>query len=99
RRRGRRRTTDAPRVWPGFVSALCRDRHGALWIGGNGQLGRLEGATLSMRGAAEGGPARQVRTIAEDATGTLWVSGVGGPVVRWEGGRFVRPAVLNGFKG
>jgi signal transduction histidine kinase/ligand-binding sensor domain-containing protein len=88
-----------PGIWPGFVSALYRDRRGALWIGGNGQLGRLEGGTLTMRGAAEGVPARQVRTIAEDATGTLWVSGVGGPVVRWEGGRFTRPAVLQGFKG
>ena len=88
-----------PGLWKGWVSVLYRDRHGGLLIGGNGELGHLEGGVLTVRTAADGLPARQVRAIAEDASGALWVSGVGGPVVRWESGRFVRPAILRGFKG
>jgi signal transduction histidine kinase/ligand-binding sensor domain-containing protein len=87
-----------PGLWKGWVSALYRDRHGSLWIGGNGELGHLEGGKLSVLTAADGLPARQLRAIAEDGTGTLWVSGLGGPVVRWENGRFVRPANLRGFR-
>jgi signal transduction histidine kinase len=87
-----------PGVWRGAVMALYRDRRGALWIGGNGELGRLEGGKLSVLGAADGLPARQVRAIAEDASGALWVSGIGKPVVRWEGGQFVRPSMLRGGK-
>jgi signal transduction histidine kinase/ligand-binding sensor domain-containing protein len=87
-----------PGLWTGAAAALYRDRQGALWIGGNGELGRLEGGRLTRFGPADGVPAREVRAMAEDAAGSLWVTGVGGPLVRWEGGRFVRPAMLRGLR-
>jgi signal transduction histidine kinase/ligand-binding sensor domain-containing protein len=87
-----------PGIWKSATPALYRDRHGGLWIAGNSELGHLEAGKLTIFTAADGLPGRQVRAIAEDGAGTLWVSGLGGPVVRWENGRFVRPASLRGFR-
>jgi signal transduction histidine kinase/ligand-binding sensor domain-containing protein len=77
--------------WPRFVTGLYRDRGGALWIAGNGELGRLAGG-LNVFRPEQGLPATQLRAVAEDARGTLWVSAVGG-LVRLENERFV-PARL-----
>jgi signal transduction histidine kinase/ligand-binding sensor domain-containing protein len=75
-----------------FVVGLYRDRQGALWIGGNGELGRLVGGRLTVFGAAQGLPDGQVRAVAEDPDGALWVSAVRG-LVRFDerAGRFGKP--------
>ena len=78
--------------WDRFVVGLYRDRAGALWIAGNGELGRLDG-TLTVFRPSEGLPAGQLRAVAEDPRGTLWVSAVGA-LVRFENGRFL-PARLS----
>src|SRR5206468_1378766 len=80
-----------PGVWDRMVTGLYRDRAGALWIGGNAELGRLtEARALTLFRPAEGLPPGQLRAIAEDPQGALWVSAVGG-FVRLEGERFVTP--------
>jgi signal transduction histidine kinase/streptogramin lyase len=85
------------RQWDRFVTGLYRDRAGALWIAGNGELGRLAG-TLALFRPAQGLPAGQLRAVAEDARGTLWVSAVGG-LVRLEHDRFVPgPPELSGVR-
>jgi signal transduction histidine kinase/ligand-binding sensor domain-containing protein len=78
--------------WPRTVTGLYRDRAGALWIAGNGELGRLTDRLVVFR-PAEGLPAGQLRAVAEDPQGNLWVSAVGG-LVRLQGDRFV-PAALS----
>jgi signal transduction histidine kinase/ligand-binding sensor domain-containing protein len=87
---------DRPPVWPRPVTALYRDRHGALWIGGMAELGRLAAdGTLTVFTARDGVPARQVRMIAEDHAGGLWISGLGRPpFARLAAGKFVRPEPL-----
>jgi ligand-binding sensor domain-containing protein len=39
-----------------------------------------------------------VRAMAEDAEGALWVTGVGGPLVRLVDGHFVRPPIVKGLR-
>jgi ligand-binding sensor domain-containing protein/signal transduction histidine kinase len=98
-RRWRAGAIHDPGIWPEPAMSLYRDRHGALWIGGNGALGRLApDGTLKRFGAADGLPPRQVRSLAEDAQGTLWIGGMGiPPIVHLDssGQRFVRPGGLH----
>jgi signal transduction histidine kinase/ligand-binding sensor domain-containing protein len=82
--------------WPGQVIALYRDRARVLWIGGMGELGRLDpDGHLTTYGPGDGVPVRHVRHMVEDASGALWVSGVQGGLVSWQGGRFARPAIMD----
>jgi signal transduction histidine kinase/ligand-binding sensor domain-containing protein len=85
------------RAWDRVVTGLYRDRSGALWIAGNGELGRLAGSLTVFR-PAQGLPAGQLRAVAEDGRGTVWVSAIGG-LVRLENDRFVPgPAELDGVR-
>jgi signal transduction histidine kinase len=79
---------EASPLWPRFVTGLYQGRGGALWIAGNGELGRLDGKQLTLYRPADGLPAGQLRSMGEDPTGHLWVSAIGG-LVRLEDGRFV----------
>jgi signal transduction histidine kinase/ligand-binding sensor domain-containing protein len=72
------------------ISALCRDREGALWVGTHGAGLRR----LSPRGAwdtfglAQGLPGEVVSSLHEDGEGTLWVGLVGGGLARRRGSGF-----------
>jgi signal transduction histidine kinase len=86
-----------PHVWDRFVAGLFRDRSGALWISGNGELGRYTG-TLKVFRPEHGIPAGQLRAVAQDGQGAIWVSAVGG-LVRADRDRFVVPALERGLGG
>ena len=98
-RRWRGGSIQDPGIWPEPAMSLYRDRDGALWIGGNGALGRLApDGQLKRFGVADGLPPRQVRSLAEDPQGTLWVGGMGIPPIvhlHADGQRFVRPSGLH----
>jgi signal transduction histidine kinase/ligand-binding sensor domain-containing protein len=84
-------------LWERPVRALYRAPGGTLWIGGDGELGRLAGGTVEVIGKDRGMLGGQVRAMAEDPRGNLWVSAVGGLVRLQEAsGRLVRVAPLEG---
>jgi signal transduction histidine kinase/ligand-binding sensor domain-containing protein len=88
---------DDPGLWPRAVASLHLDRQGVLWIGGNGELGRLADGQVQLFGAEHNVP-KQVRVMTDEPDGTLWISGNGG-LFRLEGGRFVRPSPLGAQRG
>jgi signal transduction histidine kinase/ligand-binding sensor domain-containing protein len=82
-----------PKIWPSRVRTLYRDRAGALWIGGDGVLGRYVDGALSRFTPKQGLMGGHVRALAEDEAGVLYVSGVGG-LVRRSGDAFVKTTPL-----
>jgi signal transduction histidine kinase/ligand-binding sensor domain-containing protein len=87
---------DDPGLWPRMVVSLYRDHQGALWVSGNGELGRIADGKVTLFGGAHNVP-KLVRGLTDEPDGTLWVSGMGG-LGRLENGRFVRPTPLRDYK-
>jgi len=78
-----------------YVLDLFEAKNGDLWVGtinGASRLRFTDGAgssapqVLSLR-AADGLPAVQVQSIAEDAHGTIWLACTGGGLAAFRGGR------------
>jgi signal transduction histidine kinase/ligand-binding sensor domain-containing protein len=82
--------------WPRAVSTLFRDDSGTLWIGGEGELGRLRGSDLTVFRPEQGMLSGQIRGVAVDGQGVVWVLGLGG-LVRSEGQHFVKADPLAAF--
>jgi ligand-binding sensor domain-containing protein len=61
-----------------FLSAIHRDRQGALWLGSERGVYRMQGQRLERLTAEEGLPASRVLGIAEDAEGDVWIATQGG---------------------
>ena len=83
-RAGRNAWTQFP-VANGFpihsVLGMFRDKAGALWIAGEGNLGplaRMAGTNVVTFGRPEGIIAQWMRAFWQDADGTLWVGGQSG---------------------
>jgi ligand-binding sensor domain-containing protein len=77
-----------PPLTPDNVYALCVDREGALWIGGEGALVRWHRGAFKAYGAADGFDAQMVAVIVEDPDGSLWIGTRGQGLYRWKDGRF-----------
>jgi signal transduction histidine kinase/ligand-binding sensor domain-containing protein len=75
-----RRYTAADGLPDPFVRALCEDRDGNIWLGGNAGLARLEGGRFVSAGGA-GGERDVVYSLLEDREGDLWV-GAGNGLTR-----------------
>lgn len=75
------------------VGAINEDREGNLWVGAGGDEGqegglyRLKGGEATRYGTAEGLVSNDVRLIAVDRRGALWVGTTGG-LSRFEAGKF-----------
>ncbi|MBK9138529.1 MAG: ATP-binding protein [Verrucomicrobia bacterium] len=70
------------------VSVLFRDRQGRLWCGTPGGLGLQTETGWRLFTTADGLSANEVRALADDAEGNLWIGTVGGGLNRWREGRF-----------
>jgi signal transduction histidine kinase/ligand-binding sensor domain-containing protein len=55
------------------VRVIVTDRHGDLWIGGNGGLSRLHDGQFTRWTEKENLPNGNIRTIFEDSSGSIWV--------------------------
>jgi len=84
------------------VGAINEDREGNLWVGAGGDEGqegglyRLKGGEGERFGTAEGLVSNDVRLIAVDRRGALWVGTTGG-LSRFEGGKFTNYTTAQGL--
>ena len=70
---------------------------GALWVGGDAQVFRVDPGGTTTFGAAEGVPRGLVRDIAAERDGTVWIASYGGGLGRLRDGRVARLTVEQGL--
>jgi ligand-binding sensor domain-containing protein len=75
-------------LFTGFVRAITEDRSGALWIGYDEGLYRLQNNIWDRVSMPLEGPDRRVFDIHEDRAGTLWVGTAAGLYRRTPDGTF-----------
>jgi ligand-binding sensor domain-containing protein/signal transduction histidine kinase len=86
-----------PEIKNSSVTALCADRHGALWIGTDGDgLARLSGATLTRYNKNNGLPGNYLTSICETRDGSLWIGTTAG-ASRFKDGKFANYTSKNGL--
>jgi ligand-binding sensor domain-containing protein/signal transduction histidine kinase len=81
-----------PGMSAGAFLTLFEDREGVIWIGSNNGLGRFKDGSISVFSQAAGVPPRDIRTIAQDADGRIWIAVRDGGLFREVDGRFQRTA-------
>ena len=65
---------NTPAIRNSSITALCRDRHGRLWIGTDGGgVARLEGRTFTHLGKTNGLAGDSIRVIYERKDGSVWI--------------------------
>lgn len=79
------------------VSAMFHDRTGRLWFGTQNGLVCREKDSWKVYTTREGLSAQEVRAIADDAEGDLWIGTVGGGLNRLSKGKFTVLRKTNGF--
>lgn len=72
------------------VVSMASGRDGAVWIGTSEGLVKWSDGKFALIGEAQGLPRVQIRAMAADAEGTLWVSALDEGVFRGSNGQFAR---------
>ena len=70
---------------------------GALWVGGDAQVFRVDPGGITRVGAVEGVPRGLVRDIIAERDGTVWIATYGGGLGRLRDGRVARLTVQHGL--
>jgi signal transduction histidine kinase/ligand-binding sensor domain-containing protein len=70
---------------------------GALWVGGDGQVFRVDRGAISRFGPSEGVPRGLVRDVVAEPGGTVWIGSYGGGLGRLRNGRVTRLTVEQGL--
>jgi signal transduction histidine kinase/ligand-binding sensor domain-containing protein len=70
---------------------------GALWVGSDGQVFRVDARAISRFGPSEGVPRGLVRDVVAEAGGTVWIGTYGGGLGRLRDGRVARLTVAQGL--
>jgi ligand-binding sensor domain-containing protein/signal transduction histidine kinase len=78
------------------ILSLTEDREGNLWVGTRGGLNRVHRRLTSMIEPADGLPFQEVRSVCQDTTGTLWLVGENGALVRGQGTNWVVQSPASG---
>ena len=79
------------------VSVLFADHSDGLWVGTEGGLGQWTGTQMEMWTTSNGLSANNVRAIAQDRAGDLWIGTELGGLNRLHQGRFTSFQQTNGF--
>ena len=72
---------------PAPISALFQSRDGKVWAGGKSGLASFDGREWQSFALGAGLPATDVRALAEDARGNLWIGTGGGGLFTLSGGK------------
>jgi ligand-binding sensor domain-containing protein/two-component sensor histidine kinase len=81
----------------GNTVAATLTRSGSIWTGSNLGIARIDNDQVTARfNTADGLPSNEVKTIVEDADGSLWVGTYGG-VSHFAGGKFINYTVKEGL--
>lgn len=86
------RFVKVPGISAGAFLTLFEDRAGNLWVGGNNGLGRIKDGSVKLFGRAAGVPSHDIRTIAQDPDGQIWIAVRDGGLFQQEGERFRKVA-------
>jgi ligand-binding sensor domain-containing protein/signal transduction histidine kinase len=70
------------------VVAIHQDRQGAIWLGLQEGLARIDSDGLSLFSTKDGLTHNAVRALVDDAEGNLWIGTAGGGLNRMKDGRF-----------
>ena len=84
----------------GELRLLFRARNGDVWFAGSpnpGQAGFYRGDVLRELTEADGFSGQDIRAIAEDQAGNIWLGGREGELMRWDGARLERFDAARGF--
>ncbi len=79
------------------VQAAHRDRAGVLWLGTPVGLLRIAGGAWRRITTANGLPSNNVRALAEDTDGSLWIGTAGGGLARLTGNRLAAFTTRDGL--
>lgn len=72
-----------------IISCLAEDREGGVWVGtGGGGLNRVQRRVISLEGKDAGLPFEGVRSVCQDASGTIWAVGENDVLARQQDGRW-----------
>jgi ligand-binding sensor domain-containing protein len=82
---------------PGVLHSLFVDRRGALWLGGEGGLGRLRDGHIDQLDRSDGAPALRALVMVEDREGNLWCGFEGEGLRRFSEGDFTSSGVPEGL--
>ncbi len=82
---------------PGGIYNLHFDRHGTLWIGTSNGLAKYENGAFTIFTEADGLSGNHVRSITQDADGTLWFGSFDNGITRLKDGRFAAIRAANGL--
>jgi ligand-binding sensor domain-containing protein/signal transduction histidine kinase len=85
---GRFQRAPGSEALPAGVLALHQDRQGQIWMGTQGGLARWAGGAWRHFTTRDGLSADEVRALADDPEGNLWIGTVGGGLNRYRDGQF-----------
>jgi ligand-binding sensor domain-containing protein/PAS domain-containing protein len=85
-----------PTESPGPINALHADSAGAIWIGGDRGLFKLQNGSWTSYQTDDGLPGNEIRAIVPDPAGGFWIGTTRG-LSRYHNGVFTNFAVANGL--
>lgn len=82
---------------PGGVWSIIEDHLGTIWAATSRGLLRVEGAKSSLLTTRDGLPSDNLRALAEDASGDLWIATRDAGLARYREGRFTSFTAKDGL--
>jgi signal transduction histidine kinase/ligand-binding sensor domain-containing protein len=79
------------------VYCFAQDRGGAIWVGTEEGLNRIENGRISRFTTANGLGHHFISALCVDSRGTLWAGTLGGGLNAWNGSRFITMSIPEGL--
>ena len=92
-----KRFTTADGIAGEWISSLCADDDGSLWVGTGNGLNRYRDGRFETFRVADGLPSAQIFCLMRDRDGDLWIGTIGGGLSRLRGGIFTNYGTADGL--